>query len=359
MAQLSTEASTSTETSFSRLGHRVILTETEIREIRELLGELNRKYPSVEDPAFHHRAALYAHELPLRVREELIDFKTNEPPSALLVVSGYPIDDAKVGPTPSHWESERDGGQAREEIMLLVLLGSLLGDCLGWATQQDSRLVHDILPIKGNEGEQLGTGSEQLLWWHVEDAFHPYRGDYLGMLCLRNPDRIATTFTAISEIELDPRHRELLFQPSYKIRPDESHLMKNKAAARDIDPELAAAYERIEKINSEREKIAILSGDPSSPYVRIDPYFMDRVEDNPEAQEAFETLVTAIDNHLHDLVLEAGDFCFIDNYQGVHGRKPFKARYDGTDRWLKRINITRDLRKSRTSRRNASSRIIL
>lgn len=349
----------STETSTSRLGHRVILTEAEIQEIQHLLSELSRKYPSVEDPAFHHRATLYAHELPLRVREELIDFRTNEPASALLVVSGYPIDDAKVGPTPGHWESERDGGRAREEIMLLVLLGSLLGDCLGWATQQDGRLVHDILPIKGNEGEQLGTGSEQLLWWHVEDAFHPYRGDYLGMLCLRNPDRIPTTFTAISEIEIDPRHRELLFQPHYKIRPDESHLQKNKASSRDIDPELAAAYERIEKINSEREQIAILSGDPSSPYVRIDPYFMDRVEDNPEAQEAFEALVAAIDGHLHDLVLEAGDFCFIDNYQGVHGRKPFKAHYDGTDRWLKRINITRDLRKSRTSRRNAASRIIL
>jgi hypothetical protein len=23
----------------------------------------------------------------------------------------------------------------------------------------------------------------------------------------------------------------------------------------------------------------------------------------------------------------------------VHGREPFQARYDGTDRWLKRVNV--------------------
>jgi len=34
------------------------------------------------------------------------------------------------------------------------------------------------------------------------------------------------------------------------------------------------------------------------------------------------------------------------------------ANYDGTDRWLKRINLTRDLRKSRASRLTADSRII-
>jgi hypothetical protein len=34
----------------------------------------------------------------------------------------------------------------------------------------------------------------------------------------------------------------------------------------------------------------------------------------------------------------------------VHGRKPFKARHDGTDRWLKRLDVTLDLRKSRAAR---------
>jgi alpha-ketoglutarate-dependent taurine dioxygenase len=59
-----------------------------------------------------------------------------------------------------------------------------------------------------------------------------------------------------------------------------------------------------------------------------------------------------------DVILQPGDIYFIDNFRAVHGRKPFKANYDGNDRWLKRINITRDLRKSRTYRSNPTSRII-
>jgi hypothetical protein len=37
---------------------------------------------------------------------------------------------------------------------------------------------------------------------------------------------------------------------------------------------------------------------------------------------------------------------------------PFTARYDGTDRWLKRINVTHDLRRSRAMRASAGNRLI-
>jgi alpha-ketoglutarate-dependent taurine dioxygenase len=65
-----------------------------------------------------------------------------------------------------------------------------------------------------------------------------------------------------------------------------------------------------------------------------------------------------MDDHLRDLRLEAGDFCFIDNFRVVHGRKPFTPRHDGTDRWLKRINVTCDLRKSRGARLGGGLRSI-
>lgn len=58
------------------------------------------------------------------------------------------------------------------------------------------------------------------------------------------------------------------------------------------------------------------------------------------------------------VVLTPGDICFLDNYQVVHGRKPFQARFDGTDRWLRRLNIARDLRRSREYRLSADSRVV-
>jgi enduracididine beta-hydroxylase len=49
---------------------------------------------------------------------------------------------------------------------------------------------------------------------------------------------------------------------------------------------------------------------------------------------------------------------FVDNFRAVHGRNPFKANFDGRDRWLKRLNIASDLRKSRDSRVSSYNRVI-
>jgi alpha-ketoglutarate-dependent taurine dioxygenase len=67
----------------------------------------------------------------------------------------------------------------------------------------------------------------------------------------------------------------------------------------------------------------------------------------------------AIDENLTGIALRPGECLFIDNYKAVHGRSSFKAKFDGTDRWLKRINVVRDLRKSRGVREAPASRVIL
>jgi L-asparagine oxygenase len=61
---------------------------------------------------------------------------------------------------------------------------------------------------------------------------------------------------------------------------------------------------------------------------------------------------------MKDVSLRPGDCVFVDNFRAVHGRKSFRPRYDGSDRWLKRLNITRNLRGSRAWRRAADDRII-
>ena len=336
---------------------RVVLRDDEVTEIRALLDELAGRYTSPEDPAFLQEADVAAHRMPLRVRKALREFRLYEPPSALLVVSGWPVDQERIGPTPAHWKEQRPASRTLPDEMLLVLLGSLLGDLIGWSTQQDGRIVHDILPIKGHEQEQLGSGSEVLLTWHVEDAFHPYRGDYLGLMCLRNPDGVPTTFAPVAKARVSPEEFRLLSEPRFTIRPDESHLPVNRGAG-PVNALVERAYQKIERMKHTPEKIPVLFGDAGAPYVRMDPYFMDPVEGEAEAQRVLDYVVARIGDALEDQVLQPGDICFVDNYQGVHGRKPFHARFDGTDRWLKRINITRDLRKSRDARASAASRLL-
>jgi Fe(II)/alpha-ketoglutarate-dependent arginine beta-hydroxylase len=332
----------------------LMLSAEEIISIESLVATVAKTYGSAEDPEFLMESTLLAHELPRRLRAALNSFRLLEPDSALFVVSGYPVNQDQIGPTPEHWQRPPEARPAAlQQDLFFILACSLLGDCIGWQTQQNGRIIHDVVPIKGMEQEQIGTGSEQAIWWHTEDAFHPLHGDYLAMMCLRNPDRVATTFASLERLPLDPDDLEALFEPRYAIRPDNSHIPANGAGG-DSD----ARYSRIEQMLQQPEKIAVLSGDPRSPYIRIDPYFMDPVEDDPRAQRALAALIAAIDARLHDVVLAPGDISIIDNRKAVHGRRAFKARYDGRDRWLRRTNITRDLRKSRQARATPTSRII-
>lgn len=342
--------------------NQLVFTGDEVAQIQSLLKEIVGRYSSAEDPNLLKEACVYAHELPRRVRRFLNDFKTLELPPGMCILSGYPVDNAKIGRTPTHWQSKLAVSPSLEEEMLLILFGSLLGDLLGWATQQDGHIIHDVLPIEGHEHEQLGSSSEELLWWHTEDAFHPYRCDYLAMLCLRNPDLVETTMAYLAWVNLDEQQVEILFEPRFTIRPDESHLEKNKAGSNSrLDGEqqlLKAAYQNINRMQNSPDKLSVLFGDRKAPYVRIDPYFMDQLDGDEEAQRALDALVKNLDQQLTGVALKPGDFIFIDNYRVVHGRKPFKARYDGFDRWLKRINVTRDLRKSRNARLSGASHVI-
>ena len=173
---------------------------------------------------------------------------------------------------------------------------------------------------------------------------------------------MATTIASIDDVRISQADIELLFEPHFTIRPDNSHQEKNTPDKSDLsadpmDP-LRRSYKGIAEMNEKPAKVSILYGHPQSPYIRIDPYFMDPLDEGNPARQALERLIEEININLSDVAMQPGEFLFIDNCKAVHGRKPFKARYDGADRWLKRINVARDLRKSRSARANCNSRII-
>jgi Fe(II)/alpha-ketoglutarate-dependent arginine beta-hydroxylase len=246
--------------------------------------------------------------------------------------------------------------------MFFMACASLLGDVFAWSTQQAGHIMHDVMPIQGHENEQLGSGSEERLWWHTEDAFSPFRGDYVGLMCLRNPDQVATTVASAEDIAWQDQDLDTLFSENYHVRPDKSHLPKNRdATSSETEAEaalFALAYDRIMDMCDNPKKRPILSGSRTSPYICLDPYYMDLAELDERPQRALDNLISAVDAALVPLTLTPGDCCFIDNFKTVHGRNSFKARFDGNDRWLKRLNITRNLRTSREARLSGGARVI-
>ena len=309
------------------------LADEELGVIRPLVEEVASLHASVEEAAFLDNVSTYAQELPRRLRAFLNAFRLAEP-SGVCLISGYPVDDAKVGKTPPHWRKGPVGSGTAQEEVFLNLCGALLGDAIAWSHQRGGLICQDLVPIEGHENEMLGSGSERELVWHTEDARYSHRGDYIGLMCLRNPDAVPTTFALIDEVRLDPERVEILFEPRFVFRPDPSH-----------------------PSDKEGEKAPVLFGDPGSPYIRFDPYSMDRPESREE-RSAMDYLTRTIDESMTGAALLPGECLFIDNYKAVHGRSSFRARFDGTDRWLKRINVARDLRKSRARRRAPASRVI-
>lgn len=236
-----------------------------------------------------------------------------------------------------------------------MLYSALLGEPFGWATQQDGHLVHDIFPIRQHENDQLGMGSKELLTWHTEDAFHPYRSDYLILGALRNPDHVPTTVGELDLSSLSDDDIDILFEPRFYIAPDESHLPKNNTITSE---EEAIRFATIQKMIDERPLGPLLYGSRQEPYMRLDPYFTSVPADDADARRAYDALFKVVDAGMGEVVADQGDVLIIDNHRAVHGRLPFQARYDGTDRWLKRVCVTADLRRSRPMRATAKTRLL-
>ncbi|MCX4820783.1 TauD/TfdA family dioxygenase [Streptomyces sp. NBC_01142] len=340
------------------------LTPSERTEVRALAETFVREFGAEEPDELERllgEISLYAHRMPERLRVVLNEFRLTGRPNGGLVLSGLPVDEDAVGTTPGDYTAEPDGAEVTTATAILLLVGSLLGDPFSYLSQQRGKLVLDVFPIAGHEEEQLGSSSTTLLEWHNEDAFHPNRADWIMLLCLRNPDAVPTMFAPVEGLEIDDEHGKILFEERFVILPDESHTAQFNSETTGIDANSsqAAAFQRIRRMNQEPERISILSGDPDTPYVRIDPAFMQRELDDAPAEQALEAVISAFEARMKDVALDSGELLIIDNKRAVHGRRPFQARYDGTDRWLRRINVTADLRSSAGRRFGGHGRALI
>jgi Fe(II)/alpha-ketoglutarate-dependent arginine beta-hydroxylase len=340
--------------------HHLVLTPQDNAVLAPMLAGLAKEYENVEDPELIRRAPVLARLLPTHLLEFLEEFRIGEP-SALCMISGLDVDQDLLGDTPSHWRDSQYDSPAFPQEIFFLLCGSMLGDVFGWATQQDGRLMHDVLPIRGHEHYEIGSNSLQHLSWHTEDAFHPCRGDYVALMCLKNPDLVETVVCDAADLDWSALDIEALFEPGFTQLPDNSHRPENASESTGdpaVDRLRARSFALIQSWNDEPVRRPVLFGDRHDPYMTLDPYHMKTDGWSERSLRAFGGLCDQLETHMKDVSLRPGDCVFIDNFRAVHGRKSFRARYDGSDRWLKRLNITRNLRGSRAWRPAPDHRII-
>jgi hypothetical protein len=314
---------------------RITIAAPDAQAIRALVERAEAEMPDLDFEAHLDRFAVLCHELPEPVRTALVKFRLLNEPSGGLVLSGLPIDFDALGPTTLEHLPETYTTEVRRTVALHFLLASLLGDPMSQAGVRDGQLIQDIRPLPGDEATQLASSSEGGLEYHCEDAYHDLRPDWILLMCLRNPDGVPTTFCRVRDLPLPEEVKATLFQKRFVISPDSSH--DNSA---------------------DTHRVAVLSGDHRSPFVRIDPAFMPRHLDDEAAEKALATIIDGFDGGLQDVVLAPGEVMIIDNLRTVHGRRPFVAHYDGNDRWLRSLTVAADLRRSEGMRTGPYGRAV-
>ncbi|MDX3639642.1 clavaminate synthase family protein [Streptomyces sp. MB09-02B] len=267
------------------------------------------------------------HELPVALRRTLAAFRRDSGPDGGLLLRGLPVDALGLPPTPSVNGSVQREPALGAAVLLMIACG--LGDPGAFRPEKGGALVQDVVPVPGMEEFQGNAGSTRLTF-HIENAFHEHRPDFVMLLCLRADPTGRAGLRTASIRQVLPLLSEdalrTLWAPEFITAPPPSFTMG--------DVEEAPA--------------PVLTGDPSDPDIRVDLAATEPV--TPGAADALRELQDHFDATAATHRLGPGELAIVDNRVTVHGRTEFTPRYDGTDRWLQRTFVMTDLRRSRAMR---------
>ena len=285
-------------------------------------GQLDRE---VTD-ALVAAAARGARNLPASVDAALVAFADRPNRSGALLITNAPI--GELPPTPETPDAPTTKDLATE--LALLTIARRLGQPVGYAPEHGGRIVQNIVPTRHDVDRQISTSSRSNLMFHTETAFHPHRPRYLALLCLRGDPAARTTMASVFDIvdHLPTDTVELMFEPRYRTSVDASFL----GGRTDVLGEL-------------RPLIAGTRAEPTFVFDADLTVGADRV-----ARDVVDAVRAAIDAVESAVVLTPGDLLVVDNNIAVHGRSPFPARFDGTDRWLQRAFVVSDLAPSSADR---------
>jgi len=296
-----------------------------------MVADVARAVPAVgggrvDSPAFVAAARDGWDDLPATLRRAVRRFRRHSGRRGELVLRGLPIGDL-IGDTPMVAGSVQREATISAAVLLMVASG--LGDPAAFRPEKSGALVQDVVPVPGKESFQGNAGSV-LLSFHIENAFHEHRPDYVMLLCLRpDHDGVAGTRTACI--------REVL----HRLRPASRAALSRPEFITAAPPSFGAGC-------AGTPPHPVLSGASEDPDLRVDfaatrPQTTAGAAALAELGELFEAVsVTSR--------LLPGDLVIIDNHVTAHGRTAFTPRYDGRDRWLQRTFALTSLRRSRATR---------
>ncbi|HKT01671.1 MAG TPA: TauD/TfdA family dioxygenase [Rugosimonospora sp.] len=321
---------TTTLTDTSRGLSTVELTGAERSEVRALVERVAGGAAGwVDDAGWQARARAASCQLPARLMAAIRGFRHDPGTDGALTIANLPIEPDALPPTPTVPDSVERAATA--PATLATLLAQQLGEVIAYRDEKQGALVQNVVPVPSLAGTQSNGGSVPLEF-HTENAFHPYRPDYVGLLCLRlaHEDQVGTQIASVRRalVLLDAGTRAVLRDARF----------------------VTAAPPSFRSVASSGPR-PVLIGDTDDPDMCVDFHATSALD--AAAAAALLRLREALTEVRADLVLRPGDMVFVDNRLVVHGRVAFVPRYDGLDRWLHRVFVHLDNRRNRARRTGA------
>lgn len=232
------------------------------------------------------------------------------------------IPNIKIGDIPRTPASGRDLKLPEVEKVMRDYAAHY-GTPFGYLQEQVDNVFQQIVPLKSLESVQISSSSVTELDLHTETAFHPYPPDYVFLLCLRGDPKAFTTYANLEVVlkKIGETTQKVLRQPWYTTRIDASFIL-----------------------NGQKDKsieMPILMGEKQETRIVYDRFLMNAK--STAARMALAELNKAIESSTRKIALKTGELMIIDNRKTVHGRLPFTPKYDGTDRWLMRTLVRKQL----------------
>lgn len=258
----------------------------------------------------------------------LINFKKGKNNSGALLVRGALLDE-NLPPTIDCIDELVDGKKTYYSEFYLIMISRFLGEPFSYQQERNGTIIHNMRPKRGSEKDISSESSEILLDLHNENIYHPVFPDYLLFGGLRkDPKGKAKTIV----VSVDDIYRD--------ICPEDIAILRSKRFRTSVDFNFG---------NTEAERgsgvlIQVLFGSHESPFIAYDDEYIVGIDAVSNA--ALDRLRTLLHDKLYGFELEQGEILILDNLRTVHGRTAFKATYDGTDRWMQRVLVTRDIRKA-------------
>jgi len=235
--------------------------------------------------------------------------------------------DVEIGQVPktpaTPFPSSVAGNSSKIAAETLLKYAHQFGYPISYIQEQEGQLFQNIVPVHKTEAQQISTSSKVELAMHTETAFHPYKPDYVMLLCLRGDPNAVTTYANVDEIikKLDLWVIATLTKQWFTTNIDISFRTKGQ---RDKSIPISVLEKTEDGYNFIYDYTFVKANDELS-------------------RAALEILHKAVQECVQEITLQSGDLLVIDNNKTIHGRKPFQARYDGTDRWVQRVLVRKEL----------------